>query len=497
MPAIITNKFRLNNAEQFHESFSEPANNIYYLGIGRPQAWGTSTRADGRTDYEGTDSNPTTPGDTVVNEFYTFDELIAAKRITGSDISFVIPRRNWTSGTVYDIYRHDYGEYTTGSTSTRITSTSGATTLLDSTFYVLSSDRNVYKCLDNNNGATVSDEPTGVSTTPITTTDGYIWKYMYTLSAAQQSNFLSTDFMAIATNANAGTDHLNVISNAVDGAIDIIKIKSAGSGGTNGTFSNISIRGDGTGGLCEVVVSGGAVTSVTVTTRGTGYTFGTVSNAQIVSAGSTSLSGSELDVIIPPKGGHGANALEELGGFFVMLNTSIEGNESTNSGDFSAVNDFRKIALLRDPTKSSSAVTSTTARLTKAIKIAASPTPGTFTVDEEINQSTTGAVGKVVEWDSVNGILYYIQTRHNDAGIDSNGNLTDFSGANVITGQSSSATGTPDTSVSSTVNNVIFASGYSVPEIDHDTGDVLYVENRTPITRAVDQTENIKLIIEF
>ena len=497
MPAIITNKFRLNNAEQFHESFSEPANNIYYLGIGRPQAWGTSTRADGRTDYEGTDSNPTTPGDTVVNEFYTFDELIAAKRITGSDISFVIPRRNWTSGTVYDIYRHDYGEYTTGSTSTRITSTSGATTLLDSTFYVLSSDRNVYKCLNNNNGATVSDEPTGVSTTPITTTDGYIWKYMYTLSAAQQSNFLSTDFMAIATNANAGTDHLNVISNAVDGAIDIIKIKSAGSGGTNGTFSNISIRGDGTGGLCEVVVSGGAVTSVTVTTRGTGYTFGTVSNAQIVSAGSTSLSGSELDVIIPPKGGHGANALEELGGFFVMLNTSIEGNESTNSGDFSAVNDFRKIALLRDPTKSSSAVTSTTARLTKAIKIAASPTPGTFTVDEEINQATTGAVGKVVEWDSVNGILYYIQTRHNDAGIDSNGNLTDFSGANVITGQSSSATGTPDTSVSSTVNNVIFASGYSVPEIDHDTGDVLYVENRTPISRAVDQTENIKLIIEF
>jgi len=497
MPAIITNKFRLNNAEQFHESFSEPANNIYYLGIGRPQAWGTLTRADGRTDYEGTDSNPTTPGDTVVNEFYTFDELTAAKRITGSDISFVIPRRNWTSGTVYDIYRHDYGEYTTGSTSTRITSTSGATTLFDSTFYVLSSDRNVYKCLDNNNGATVNDEPTGVSTTPITTTDGYIWKYMYTLSAAQQSNFLSTDFMAIPTNANAGTDHLNVISNAINGAIDIIKIKSAGSGGTNGTFSNIPIRGDGSGGLCEVVVSGGLVSSVTVTTAGVNYTFATVSNAQIVAAGATGLSGAELDVIIPPKGGHGANALEELGGFFVMLNTSLEGSESANTGDFSAVNDFRKIVLLRDPTKNSSAVTSTTARLTKAIKIAASPTPGTFTVDEEINQATTGAVGKVVEWDSTNNILYYIQTRHSDAGIDSNGNLIDFSGANAITGQSSSATGTPDTSASSPVNNVIFASGYSVPEIDHDTGDVLYVENRTPISRAVDQTENIKLIIEF
>ena len=154
MPAIITNKFRLNNAEQFSESFSEAANNVYYLGIGRPQAFGTLTRADSRTDYEGTDTNPITPGDTVVREFYTYDDLIAAKRVQSTDVSFVIPRRNWTSGTVYDIYRHDYGEYLTGSTTTRKTANSGATTLFDSTFYVLTSARNVYKCLDNNGGAT-------------------------------------------------------------------------------------------------------------------------------------------------------------------------------------------------------------------------------------------------------------------------------------------------------------------------------------------------------
>ena len=497
MPAIITNKFRLNNAEQFSESFSETANNVYYLGIGRPQAFGTLTRADSRTDYEGTDTNPITPGDTVVREFYTYDDLIAAKRVQSTDVSFVIPRRNWTSGTVYDIYRHDYGEFQTGSTTTRVTSNSSATTLFDSTFYVLTTARRVYKCLDNNGGATSTDEPTGVSTSVTTTSDGYRWKYMYTLSAAQQSNFLSTDFMAVTTNANAATEQSNVISAAVDGALDVIKIKSAGSGGTNGTFTGIAIRGDGSGGVCSVTVSGGAVTAVTVTTAGTGYTFGTVSNAQIVAAGATSLSGAELDVIIPPKGGHGANAVEELGGFFVMLNTSLEGTESANTGDFSAVNDFRKIALLRDPTKSASAVTSNTARLTKAIAIASSPTPGTFTIDEEINQATTGAVGKVVEWDATNRILYYIQTRHNDAGVDSNGDLTAFSTNAVITGQSSSATGTPDTSQSGTVNNVSFTSGYATPEIDHDSGDVLYVENRTPIQRATDQTENIKLVIEF
>ena len=498
MPAIITNKFRINNAEQFSESFSETANQVYYLGIGRPQPFGTATRPDGRTDYEGTDSLPNTPGDTVGREFYTYDDLVAAKRIQTSDVSFVIPRRNWTAGIVYDTYSHDIGEYTTGSTSVRKTSTSGATTLFDSTFYVLSSARNVYKCLDNNGGATSTDEPTGVSTSVITTTDSYKWKFMYTLSAAQQANFLSTDFMAVSPNSNASSDQSNVISAAVNGSIDIVKIKTPGSGGTNGTFTGIPIRGDGNGGVATVVVSGGAVTSVSVTTPGTGYTFATISNAQIVSAGSTNLAGSELDVIIPPKGGHGANAQEELGAFFVMMNTSLEGTESANSGDFSAVNDFRKIALLRDPTKSASAVTNNTARLTKAVKIATSPTPGTFAADEEINQASTGATGKVVEWDATNNILYYIQTRHNDAGVDANGNLTAFSGANVITGQGgSSPTGTPDTSSTGTVNNVSFTSGYSVPEIDHDSGDVLYIENRTPIQRAPDQTENIKLVIEF
>ena len=498
MPAIITNKFRLNNAEQFSESFSETASQVYYLGIGRPQPFGTATRPDGRTDYEGTDSLPNTPSDSIGREFYTFDDLVAAKRVQTSDVSFVIPRRNWTAGIVYDTYSHDIGEYTTGSTSVRKTSTSGATTLFDSTFYVLSSARNVYKCLDNNGGATSTDEPTGVSTSVITTTDSYKWKFMYTLSASQQANFLSTDFMAVSPNSGASSDQLNVISAAVDGSIDIVKIKTPGSGGTNGTFAGISIKGDGSGGVATVVVGGGAVTSVTVTTPGTGYTFATISNAEIVAAGATNLAGSELDVIIPPKGGHGANAQEELGAFFVMMNTSLEGTESANSGDFSAVNDFRKIALLRDPTKSASAVTANTARLTKAIKIADSPTPGTFTPDEEINQASTGATGKVVEWDATNKILYYIQTRHNNAGVDANGNLTAFSGANVITGQGgSSPTGTPDTSSTGTVSNVSFTSGYSVPEIDHDTGDVLYIENRTPIQRAPDQTENIKLVIEF
>ena len=486
MPAIITNKFRRHNAQQFVESFSETANTVYYMGLGRPQAFSTSTRGDSRTDNEGTDTSPLTPVDSIQEEFYSFDDLLAAKRITTSDVSFAIPRRNWTTGTIYDYYRHDYGNRVTGGTTTQ-TANSGATNLFDATFYVLNSANNVYKVLDNNGNAQSTVEPTGTSTSILTTGDGYKWKFMYSLSASQQVNFLSTDFMAVATDST-------VSSAAGDGAINIIKIKTAGSSGADGTHTGVPIRGDGSSGVCSVTVSSGAVSAVTVTTPGTGYTFAYIRVADIVSAGATGLTGTELDVIIEPKGGHGKDAVDELGGFFVMTNTNFEGAETSNSGDFNTTNDFRRVSIIKDPNSGGSAATATTLRGVKAILLSGSP--GSFTVDEKITQATTGAVGRVVEYDSTNKILYYLQTRFNNFGLDTNGNLTAFSGTNTITGADSGATGTPSSSTS-TVDSVSFTSGYAASELDHDSGDVVYIENRAPITRASDQTENVKLVIEF
>ena len=488
MPAIITDKFRIHNSEQFQEAFSEGSGNTMYLGIGRPQPFAVGTRGDARTNNEGTDASPLTPADNLNAQHFPFDDMLATKKIAASDVTFAIPRRDWVTGTTYDVYRHDYGEYATG-TTTAITSNSGKSTLFDASFYVLTTDRNVYKCLENDGNTASTVEPTATSPIILSTADGYKWKYMYTLSASQQANFLSTDFMAVATDST-------ISAAAVAGAIDTIKIKSAGTGGTDspvGGWTGVAIRGDGTGGTCSVTISGNIVTAVTVTAAGTGYTFGTVSNAQIVAAGGTGLTGAELDVIIPPKGGHGKNAIEELGGFYVMLNTSLEGTESSNSGDVTTANDFRKITLIRDPLSGGSAATANTLRATKAINVTG--VSGSYVVDEKISQATTGAVGKVVEWDSTNSILYYIQTRHNDEGLDSNGNQTAFSGTNIVTG-AGGATGTPTTSTS-TINNVSFTSGYSASEIDADSGDILYIENRAPITRAADQTENIKLVIEF
>ena len=95
MSAIITEKFRKHNADQFHESFSEASANAYYLFIGKATAFTSSTTT-------GSDSSPPTPADAVgETQFYAWDSMLAAKKITSSDIQFAIPRRNWVNGTTY------------------------------------------------------------------------------------------------------------------------------------------------------------------------------------------------------------------------------------------------------------------------------------------------------------------------------------------------------------------------------------------------------------
>ena len=126
MSAIITEKFRKHNADQFSESFSESSANAYYLFIGKATAFTSSTTT-------GSDSSPPTPADSVgETHFYAWDSMLAAKKITSSDIQFAVPRRNWSNGTVFDMYKHNI--------SSSNTATSGASNLFDSTFYFMTSD---------------------------------------------------------------------------------------------------------------------------------------------------------------------------------------------------------------------------------------------------------------------------------------------------------------------------------------------------------------------
>ena len=170
--------------------------------------------------------------------------------------------------------------------------------------------------------------------------------------------------------------------------------------------------------------------------------------------------------------------------------------------DITTSNDFRQVGLVVDPTNfgTSTVASATTRRQTYVIKAAS--VSGTFEADEKITQATTGAVGKVVEYDSTLSLLYYQQERFGDFGTNNTtGDHSVFEGANVITGATSSATFTPS-SDSETVtlannNTLSTTSGYANPELQPDSGNIVYLENRKPIQRDSDQTEDIKLIIEF
>ena len=464
MAAIITNKFRIHNAAQFKEGFSEAAPTQMYLFIGRSQPW-TS------------DAAPDTPVDTVEAEYFNYDDMIAMKRIQSSDVSHAILRRDWTSGKYYDIYRHNYnGSAAQGADLDAGTSTTRAT-LFDANYFVVTDEYNVYKCLDNRNAsntvAASTTKPTGTSTTAFTTADGYVWKYMYSISAADVLKFVSTDFIPVKTlDSNPGsTDSYYsqwlVQAAAVSGAINNIIVTNGGSGYSSAP--TVTIAGDGTGAEATATVSGGAVTAINITAAGTGYSYVTVS----MSGGAGS--NAAATAMVSPKGGHGSDPVKELGGFYVIMNVRLE--YADGSGDFPVDNDYRRIGIVKDPQLfgTTNLATTSTLRATKTLTLSAGVT-GTFSVDEVITQTSTGATGRIVSYDSTNRIIYYIK----EQGVQNN---IAFTTGNNVTGAGSSAVG-----------NV---SALGNPEVAVDSGDIIYFENRRPINRASDQLEDIKIVVEM
>lgn len=428
MPSIVTSKFRVHNAEQFAEAFSESSNTIMYLFIGKNTAFPD-------------DNAPPTPVNSTANIEYTpWRDMYGVKRITTADVTHAVPRHDWTTGTVYDQYDHT------------------DTNLLEDDFYVMTEDYNVYKCISNNNGGASTTKPTGVSTSQFTTADGYIWKYMYTVTTAKALKFLTNDYIPVQTLASDdGTDQWDVQAAAVDGAINFVKVTAGGSG--YGSAPSVTIAGDGTGATANCTISAGAVTAVTITNPGSGYTYAT---ATFSSGAATAVP------IISPKGGHGANAVEELGGKYIMLNVRLDGNESNT---LSTANEFRQVGIVRDPYTygTTNRAVATSYRQTFKYTLTG-VSSGPFVLDETVTSGSNTAT--VVEWDNTNGILYVAQPL----------NYAFANGASV-SGGTSGASGT--------------ISVIETPGLRPYSGDIIYVENRVPISRASDQIEDVKLIIQF
>ena len=442
MPAIITNAFRTYNADNFIGSF---ASNYVYLMIGKADSW-SGASAGQYTESTPSDTSIPTPIDTTVAPFIHHNDMIAAKLISASDVSHVIKRTDWTSGTIYSEYNHLQDDQ------------------IDQTFFVMTDQFNVYKCISNYGGAASTVKPTGQTTSITETSDNYRWKFMYEVQQADILKYVTTDWIPVKyLTTDDGTIQWDVQQDATDGALEHIDVTAGGTGYVNtntGTAQAGSIATtivlastasatddiynsmtvyissgvgsgqikvitdyvgstktatvstwtttpdntsvyevmpavtitttEGTGAAARVSsVVGGVIKKVSMTAVGTVYRSGT---ATITGGGGT---GATLELRIGPKGGHGKNAKTELGGAYVMLNIRLVGTEG---GDFTVGDDFRKVILITNPLVS-------------------------------------GAAGT--------------------------------------------------------------ASTYTGAELDDDSGEQIYVEYRAPINRASDQTEDVKLVVEF
>jgi hypothetical protein len=468
MTAIVTSKFRTLNAENFKEDIASAS---VYVAIGKTDAWSNSTS-------DTTDTTPFTPYDTTDALVEARENIFALKKLASGDVSHVIPRHTWTSGTSY--YAWD----------------SNDPDIFDKAFYIITSEFKVYKCIFAP-GTGSTQEPTQTLTSPTAESDLYIWKYMYTVAVADAEKFLTTSYMPVKTinvesfanDAAAETalsegdyaQYLNQKASrdaATAAGIERVEVTAGGTGYNNPFNGDVFITGAGTGAQiadADVTVTGGVITAVDMTAKGTDY-----STAHVVISGG---GGSDATVrpVISPENGHGTDPVKELGGFFSAVNTLLDG---TGGGDLTVGNDFRQITLVKNPFNFGTSTVSTATTLKATGALSFSSTTSSFQVDELITQGTGANLAQafVVEVDSGTGYVYYNQNSKTGYG--------DFVVGTAVSGATSGAQGTPHPG---TVANPFLIN----PEVDIHSGDIIFLENRNPIDRTASQIEDIKIIIEF
>jgi hypothetical protein len=426
-------------AMQVRNSFSSASN--VYLTFGKSSSWTN-------------DSYPPAANTSVDAYNEVWNNMIGAKKIYTSDVRTAIPRVNWVYSTVYAAYDN--------------ATDSQALKNANSNFYILTSDYNVYKCLFNNNGSPSTIMPSAtVTATHFQTTDGYVWKYMYTLNAEEQLRFLTTNFMPCRTISNADNSSQWVVQeNATDGAIHVIQVTN---NGTNYSANDVSvvITGDGNGANAFAIVNtvSKTVQSIVVDNLGSGYTFATAS--LLSSLGS----GAAARPIISPPGGHGSDPESELGASYLVINAQFKNSEN---GTLTVHNDYRQIALVQDPITYGGTTPSSVPVVSQLTVLNLNGSSAEYIEDEWVYQGSSlyssSFKGQVTEWDSPNNIIKLSQTQ----GIPTKDLLV---GANTTASR--------------------FVGLVTNPGLQKRTGRLLYLDNLAPIQRAYDQTEDYKIVLNL
>ena len=511
MSSLVTRRFKIYNAAQFKEAFTEVSPDYLYFFIGRIQAW-----PNGDT--------PSALIESTTNiDYDPWNDMLAAKQISTSDMSFAVHRTDWTSGIVYEEYDNliDIDPH------------------IGTRYYVLTSSNNVYKCISNNRGGASTVEPTGTSTSIFNTADGYMWKFMYSISAAEALKFTTPYFMPVKRlTADDSSAQWDVQSAAVNGAIHMIDVLSNGasyisrtgtlSGVTNSSVvvldSNassvdndysgstlfissglgagqlktvtsyvgetktltlstafsitpntssgfhvsplITISGDGVNATAYANVESGQIKRINMVNIGTNYSKANVAITAAYGSGATA------QPKISPPGGHGLDPVDELSAHNLMLSVRLSGTEGNT---LPSNNDFRRIGLLKNPVLASNGSAATAAAYDQTVKLSVINVTGIPDRDEMITGDISGASARLV---------YFA----NNTSTNTTGDLKVL----AVNGTFQSERFTANTTgVTGNVTSTI------IGDLAPYKGDILYVENRQASVRTYDQIEDIKLTLQY
>ena len=401
----IRNSFKTLLMQRFVDRLGEGNGDSLFLAIGKTSPWNDET-------------SPPVPIDTLEQETDFWRECIALKKVKTGDIALVVPRTNWSSGTLFDEYEDNESLFDENTPKS---------------FFALVDEKRIYKVIDNNNGATSTVKPQEVTTNIFKTGDGYSWKFIYSISESDQK-FLTTTFMPVFVSgkiANINDTRKNQFDTqnaATPGSVDFIDVVSTGdsfsniiigvSAGTHiisgttaisgeyvlaglnvsladGLYFNYSLKvndpsssnygeirkitsytgstktvalesdftnnadmighdfsiiptvvvsGDGSGIIAEAKMNKSSfIDSIDIITGGSNYTYTNIS----VFGGSSTATSTVLDGIISPSGGHGSNAIKELGAASLMISMTLD---QTEDGLIQGNSDFRQFGLVANPT---------------------------------------------------------------------------------------------------------------------------------------------------
>ena len=458
MAAIVTNRLKKQLLDTLFDDVSTSASN-YYVGVGRSEQWDSSdTVVD--------------PTNSLRSERNLRLAMQSVKKV--ADVSYVITRYNWSSGTTYNSWDDDLSGVPSNA------------------YYVLTEDNQVYICLQtgkNSSGTAVAStvKPTGSSTKPFKTSDGYIWKFMYGVSGANSSKFASANFTPVQfITDSSGDASLNSIEvqqatvqeAASKGQILNVQVTTGGTGYTSAP--TIAFRGNGSGAAATAFVSGGAVVKIEMdSSSDSGIAMGhSYDFADVVLTGGGG-SGCTTRPIIGPDSGLGYNPINDLRSSSLMFNVKPEGAEN---GDW-IVNDqdYRQVALIKGPNKTNTAdsdFTATTGRVLRYLQVTSNADAATFSRDVTITGSNSGAKALIDDIDSDK--IYAHQSEATG--------FASFNEGEPITGGGSTAT---LLSAGSDADSDAFYDD----DVNRFSGDILYIENRAAVARTADQTEDIKVII--